>query len=199
MASGLSWIAGVGASATLAAATLGLPRAGAFGSAPLEAVGALGLQLATSALALVAWPARRPGARFADSGWPSLRSLAWFAPAITLIQVGLGAAYRYKLASIIPHVAWAFLSAIVLLMCATVVLTHPAAGAALKRLSALLATLVGVQLILGVAALLARVADMAPAAWMPVAAALHVGVGGLVLATTVLVSALILRSLEQPA
>jgi heme A synthase len=188
------------AAAALAGVAAGLPRAGAFGSPAGDALAALGLQLTAAVLALAAFaPWRAAVQRFGDSGWPSLRSMAWFTPLAVAGQVSLGAAYRYELTGIVPHIAWAFLTSIVLLMLSIFVLTQPQAGRALKRIAGVLAGLICAQVVLGVAALLARVSSLKPAAWMTVATSLHLLVGGLIFALSLVLAALVLRSVEQPA
>lgn len=193
----LSILALLLSAATLAAIGAGFPAPGALGGGPVEALAAVALHLQFGALALLAlvtsklW--RTTQTAFTDSGWPSLRSLAFTAPLFTLAQIALGAAYRYKQMGVIPHVVWAFVAAIVLLMLASFVLTQKDAAKPLKRLAGALLTLVCLQVILGVAALIARVADLQPAAWMTAAATAHLVTGALVLACTLLISAFVLR------
>lgn len=185
--------------ATLAAVAAGLPSRGSFGLPTLETLAALALHLQFAALTLVwlitapFW--RREQAHFRDGGWPSLRSMAWFAPAATLAQIALGAAYRYGLIGIIPHVTWAFAAAILLLMFGSFVLTQDGAGHAVKRAAAALAALVGVQVVLGVMALLYRVAHVG-GGWMEWAARAHMGAGAAVLGLAVILAAFILRCAE---
>jgi heme A synthase len=183
--------------ATLAAIGAGYPRAGSFGSPHFEALGALALQLQFAALTLLAlitspvWKSTHP--IFRDGGWPSLRTLAFSAPLITLAQIALGAAFRYHLMGVIPHVVWAFVSAIVLLLFGAFVLTQNEAGDSLRRVAVALLVFVCVQVCLGVAALLASVAEMQKAAWMPVATTSHLIAGALVFASTLLLTAFVLR------
>lgn len=183
--------------ATLAAIGAGFPAPGALGGGPIEALAACALHLQFAALALLSlvtsrsWRSTQP--TFSDGGWPSLRSLAYIAPLFTLAQIALGAAYRYRQMGVIPHVVWAFVAAIVLLMFGAFLITQKDAGAPLKKLAVALVTLVSLQVILGVAALLARVADLTKAAWMPVATTAHLVTGALVLACSLLISAFVLR------
>src|SRR5438067_9882997 len=39
-----------------------------------------------------------------DSGWPSLRSLALAAPIFVLVQLALGAGYRHRAFTVLPHI-----------------------------------------------------------------------------------------------
>ncbi len=185
--------------ATLAAAGAGLPAQGSLGSPGLEMVGALALHLQFAALALV-WLVtapfwRRPLARFRDGGWPSLRAMAWIAPAATLAQIALGAAYRYQMTGVIPHVSWAFASAIVLLMFGAFVMTQAGAAPALKRAAVALVSLVSLQVVLGVMALLYRVARVG-AGWMEWASRAHMAAGAAVLGLGIVLAAFVLRCAE---
>lgn len=192
-------LAAVLALATLAAVGAGLPAAGSFGSPEVETAAALALHLQFGALSLV-WLVtapfwRREQARFRDSGWPSLRAMAWFAPAATVAQIALGAAYRYGLAGVIPHVTWAFAAAILLLMFGSFVLTQTGAAPALKHAAAALVVITGLQVVLGVLALLYRVARLG-GGWMEWASRAHMGAGAALLGLTVILAAFVLRCAE---
>lgn len=192
-------LAAVLALATLAAAGAGLPAAGSLGSPALETGAALALHMQFAALSLV-WLVtapfwRRQQGRFRDSGWPSLRAMAWFAPAATLAQIALGAAYRYGLAGVIPHVTWAFAAAILLLMFGSFILTQAGAGTPLRRAAAAMVTLVGAQVVLGVMALLYRVAHIG-GGWLEWASRAHMGLGAAVLGLAVILAAFVLRCAE---
>ena len=193
--------------ATLAALGAGLPQAGSLGASGIEMAGALALYLQFAALSLV-WVVtapfwRREQPRFRDGGWPSLRAMAWFVPAATLAQIALGAAYRYRIAGVIPHVTWAFAAAILLFMFGSFVLSQAGAAPALKRMAAALVTVTGLQVVLGVAALLYRVAQLGPR-WMEWASRAHLAAGAVVLGLAVMLAAFVLRCAEpaseaQPA
>ena len=143
-----------------------------------------------------AW--NREVAPLEDRGWPSLRSLAWITPAAVLLQIALGAGYRYQALSAIPHAAWAFPVTLLILMLAAFTLTGSTSGehADLRKGSIALMTLVCVQLILGVVAFLARMDP--PLGFVPVESlaalrATHLGMGALVFGFTVALAAQILR------
>lgn len=193
------WLTAVLALATLAAAGAGLPAAGSLGSPGLETLAALALHLQFAALSLV-WLVtapfwRRGQARFRDSGWPSLRAMAWFAPVAALAQIVLGAAYRYGLTGVIPHVTWAFAAAILLLMFGSFVMTQAGAEQPLKRVAAGLVSITGLQVVLGVMALLYRVAHIG-GGWMEWASRAHMAAGAAVLGLTVVLAAFVLRCAE---
>jgi heme A synthase len=185
--------------ATLAAVASGMPAAGSFGSPGLETAAAVALYLQFAALSLV-WLVtapfwRKDQGRFRDAGWPPLRSMAWLAPLATLGQISLGAAYRYGIAGVIPHVTWAFAAAIVLILFGAYILTQEGVGAALKRTAAALAALTGLQVVLGVMALLYRVAKIG-GGWMEMASRAHMGSGATVLGLSVILAAFVLRCAE---
>lgn len=123
------------------------------------------------------WPDAAP---IEDGGWPRLRHLAWLTPAVTLLQIALGAAFRHNLTGLVPHVSWAFATAICVMMAGTFVLTQPDSGRLLRRISMWLLILTGTQVLLGVAAYVARIDPSFHA--LALAPAAHVATGSLVMA-----------------
>ena len=131
-----------------------------------------------------------------DYGWPSNRSLALLSPVLVLIQIALGAAFRQKAATLMPHVLGAMFVALVVLMQCIFVLqqfkTHRALQAAGK-------TLLGVafaQVFLGMTALIMR--SMAEETALPVVitVASHITGGAITLATTVVLAILVRRNVQ---
>ncbi len=140
----------------------------------------------------------RRAAALEDRGWPSLRSLAWLTPAAVLIQIALGAGYRYQEISAIPHASWAFPAMLLILLLAAFTMTaaNPEEHPDLRKGSIALILLVFVQLILGVVAFLARMdppLSFLPAEGMAALRATHLGTGALVFGFTVALAAQILR------
>jgi heme A synthase len=133
-----------------------------------------------------------PALPFPDGGFPSLRALAWITPAAVLLQIALGAAYRNELLGLIPHVSWAFLTAILALVLALFVLTQEARHAPLRLWAIILLCATGAQVLLGVLAFVAR---LNPGSAGPFTGAIHahVGTGTLVLGVSAAMSAWILR------
>jgi heme A synthase len=133
-----------------------------------------------------------------DGGWPSLRSLAWITPAVVLLQVALGAAYRHKLSGVIPHIVWAFAAAIIIMMLATFVITLTNASRPMRLTSIWLLALVCLQVMLGIAAFVMRLNSTGPSdLWMVLATVTHAATGSLVLGCTAVLSAHILRNLVR--
>jgi len=191
------------AAAFLAVVALGLPTVGSLGAPALEAALAWlahGLFALLSLAALVTsagWKSN--AATIPDAGWPSLRSLSWVTPAVVMIQIALGAGYRYQMLGVIPHAVWAFVAAILIMMLSAFVLTHEQALRPMKRISIALLTLTGIQVILGVAALVARVSGASADSWVLTATHLHATIGALILGGTVISSATILRHVVPAA
>ncbi|HNY41547.1 MAG TPA: hypothetical protein PKJ41_14195 [Bryobacteraceae bacterium] len=155
---------------------------------------AFGLAAGGAAMTSESWEAKLA---FADGGFPTLRSLAWITPAAVTIQVALGAAYRHQMTGLIPHVAWAFVAAMAVIMTAAFTMTQCGKHPALRRLSIALISITAVQLVLGVTALFGRMAESsAGSAWRVIAAASHVLAGAVVLALTLALAAQTLRHVE---
>jgi heme A synthase len=190
---GLACLATLGASALLG----WLPRAPSTGVA--HAVLSHMLFALVVLLSLGTSPAwNREAAPLEDRGWPSLRSLACLTPAAVLLQIAMGAGYRYQALSAISHVSWAFPVVLMLLMLTTFTLAGTTAGehADLRKGSIALMTLVCVQLALGVVAFLAHM-DPPPTLLqgdsLAAVRATHLGTGALVFGFTVALAAQILR------
>lgn len=132
-----------------------------------------------------------------DGGWPSLRQLAWLTPAVTLLQISLGAAFRHKAIGIVPHVSWAFATAICVMTAGTYVLTQQGSGILLRRVSITLLVLTGIQVLLGVAAYLARINSTVGA--LGPAPAAHITTGSLVMAFSCVWSAIVWRDTNPAA
>lgn len=182
---------------SLAAVALGVPPVASLNAPPLEAALAW-LSHALFALLALGALVTSPGwksnsATIPDAGWPTLRSLSWITPAVVLVQIALGAGYRYQLLGAIPHAVWAFLAAILIMMLGAFVLTHEQALRPMKRVSIALLTLTGLQVILGVLALVARTTGTLPETAVTAATHTHAAIGALILAGIVILSANILR------
>jgi len=131
-----------------------------------------------------------------DYGWPSNRSLAILTPVLVLLQIALGAAFRQKALTLLPHVLGAMFVALVILLESIFVLqqfpTHRALRPAAK-------TLLGVafgQVFLGISALTAKTMADDTALPVIVTVAAHVTGGALTLAATVVLSILVRRNVQ---
>jgi heme A synthase len=152
---------------------------------------------ATVAIVVVTSPGWSRGPEHvSDYGWPSMRSLAITTPILVLLQIALGAAFRQKALTLLPHVLGAMFVALAILLQSIFVLqqfpTHRALRAAAK-------TLLGIafgQVFLGLTALIIK--SMADDAAPPVVAtvAAHVTGGAVTLAATIVLSILIRRNVQ---
>jgi heme A synthase len=152
---------------------------------------------ATVAIVVVTSPGWSRGPEHvSDYGWPSMRSLAITTPILVLLQIALGAAFRQKALTLLPHVLGAMFVALAILLQSIFVLqqfpTHRALRAAAK-------TLLGIafgQVFLGLTALVIK--SMADDAAPPVVAtvAAHVTGGAVTLAATIVLSILIRRNVQ---
>lgn len=134
-----------------------------------------------------------------DHGWPSLRSLAIAVPALVLMQVGLGAAFRHRALGLIPHVIGAMVvSAAIMLICAFVLHQFPE-HPALRRSAVVLISVTGVQIFLGIFAYLTRAQAVESPLAMVIATVAHVAMGALTLASSIALSILILRNVRVRA
>jgi cytochrome c oxidase assembly protein subunit 15 len=131
-----------------------------------------------------------------DHGWPSLRTLAILTPAMVLVQIALGAAFRHRAIGVLAHVLFSMVVTLVVLFTATFVMhqfpEHKALNAAAK--AALGVTFL--QVMLGVAAYYTRLqASESPLA-MVLTTVSHVATGGLTMAASVILSIQILRNVR---
>ncbi len=158
----------------------------------------------TVAIALFTSPAWKRGPRPVDDGEPQLRWLAIAAPVCVLGQVALGAAARHKALGIVPHVAGALLATGVILWVTLRILMRyseqPALRASALRASAL--TLLGVtfvQVFLGIAAYMSRLATADAVQPMPVMViftVFHVAAGALTMAASVVLAIQVFRNVR---
>lgn len=185
----LHYLAVAGAVAAFAAVGAGAARPWGVGLA-LALHGLFAVMMVLVARTSRAWAG--PAQPFADGGWPSLRMMAWAAPVSVLLQIALGSAYRNELIGLIPHVSWAFLTAILALVLALFVLTQEARHEPLRRWAMVLLIATGAQVLLGVLAFVARLMPEGAGA-LSGAIHAHVGTGTLVLGVSAAMSAWILR------
>jgi heme A synthase len=149
------------------------------------------------ATAMTTSPAWFCGPEFvSDYGWPSMRSLAIMTPLLVLLQIALGAAFRQKALTLLPHVLGAMFVALVILLESIFVLQqfpkHRTLAPAAK-------TLLGVafgQVVLGITALIIKsMADDTDVMVVATVAA-HVTGGAVTLAATIALSILIRRNVQ---
>jgi heme A synthase len=87
-----------------------------------------------------------------DYGWPSLRSMSLFVPALVMVQIVMGAMLRHKVSTVIPHMVGAMITAIFILMLTMFVLNQFPEHPVLKPSARVLLVLTLVQIFLGLGA-----------------------------------------------
>jgi cytochrome c oxidase assembly protein subunit 15 len=133
-----------------------------------------------------------------DSGWPSLRSLAITAPCLVLTQIALGAAFRHRAISLLPHLGFSIIVALSLLIVGVFVLTQFPKHAALRKAAHGMLGMTTLQVFLGLGAYWARLEAASSPLQMVIVTVAHVAGGGLTLAFTILLSIQIRRYVQAP-
>jgi cytochrome c oxidase assembly protein subunit 15 len=126
-----------------------------------------------------------------DSGSPSLRLLALLTSLSILLQIILGAAFRHNGFGIVPHLVGAGVVTVMVVWTGRVVRNRFATVKVLRRGVIWLHAFYGLQILLGGAAygaVLAARQIPQPLPWIVVATVLHVVVGALLFATSVLLA-----------
>jgi cytochrome c oxidase assembly protein subunit 15 len=128
-------------------------------------------------------PGGQPAGGLATSG-SGFRLLVKSAPALVLLQIILGAAYRHKAIGVMPHMAGAMLVAGLLLAICSIVLQRFPQPPPLRTAAGALLGIVLLQVSLGIAVFVMRLLDAETTpAFLPAVVA-HVTVGSLTLAAT---------------
>ena len=205
---------GLAIGSLLAEKRLGVQRLGWMLLAGTAATGGLGLvfgptsfagmghailgPLLLAAVVAIAWMTaggwRREPQYVQDRGWPSLRGLGRNSVVLVVIQVVLGAAFRYEMLGVMWHILMAmvlviFLLALVVLI--TMLPPHPT----LKPLAITLGVILFVQVFLGLAVVSMGSGKSANFAIVGLGAA-HVAMGAVTLAATVAMYLEIRRSVR---
>jgi heme A synthase len=137
----------------------------------------------------------RRGPNFIEDSWrPPLRKLAFYLPAIVILQIILGAAFRYRAASVIWHILNAMIVLLsILIVCVFLVRQFPE-HPSLRPAAIALGGIAGVQVFLGFTTfmMLLLFPESSPA--VIIVSVAHVATGGLTLAATVSLAAEIRRN-----
>jgi cytochrome c oxidase assembly protein subunit 15 len=134
-----------------------------------------------------------------DAGWPSMRTLAVITPVLTLAQIALGAAYRHRALSVLPHIVGALVVAAFILMVAIFLMAQFGSHRALKRAAVWIISITSVQVLLGIAAYMARASTID--AVVPVTSTVywtiaHVAMGAITMAASVVLCIEVLRNVR---
>jgi cytochrome c oxidase assembly protein subunit 15 len=136
-----------------------------------------------------------------DAGAPSLHWLALAAPVFVFLQLALGASARHKALGILPHVVGALLATGMVLWVTLRVLMRHAEHSALRRSALALIAITFLQVFLGVAAYMSRLATADAPQPMPVMVGFtvaHVAVGALTMAASVVLAIQVFRNVRRP-
>jgi cytochrome c oxidase assembly protein subunit 15 len=141
----------------------------------------------TAAIALFTSPGWRQGAEtVTGAGGASLRRLSLMAPVSLLMQLALGAAYRHKMINLMWHVLGAMLVSAAVTFLALFALLEFRRHQAIRHSAIAMLTITFLQIFLGVAAYMSRMATLdapQPMLVMVVFTVLHVAAGALTLAS----------------
>ena len=129
-----------------------------------------------------------------DQGWPPLRGVARNTLALVVIQVGLGAAFRYGSIGVMVHILGALVVVVFILMlvvCVTLMPEHPT----LRPAAITLGVVTFAQIFLGLTVVSMGTAQANAGVAAGVAAA-HVATGAVTLATTLIVALEVWRNVR---
>jgi cytochrome c oxidase assembly protein subunit 15 len=136
-----------------------------------------------------------------DGGSPSLHALALAAPICIFVQLALGAAARHQALSVLLHVTWAMVATGMVLWATIRVLIRHAGHRALRQSAMALLSITFLQVFLGIAAYMSRIATADAPQPMPVMIGFtvaHVAVGALTLAAGVVLAIQVFRHVRRP-
>jgi heme A synthase len=132
------------------------------------------------------WMEKLP--QYEDSGWPSIHSVAILNSVFIFLQVFVGAGFRHNYMSLKPHVFGAPIVLAVVIWTAAVLRHRFPRVSAMKRVRVLLHSIVGTQILLGIAALWTRIESASDPQPMPpvvITTVIHTVVGATLFATSI--------------
>ena len=131
-----------------------------------------------------------------DHGWPSLRSLAIVTPALILIQIALGAAFRHRAIGVLPHLVFSMVVTLAVLFTGVFVLHQFPEHRSLRRAAIAVLGITFLQVFLGIAAYYTRLQAAQEPLPMVLSTVAHVATGGLTLASCIALGIQILRNVR---
>ena len=132
-----------------------------------------------------------------DRALTFLRPLAIAAPPFVVLQIVLGAAYRHKLTSVMPHMGVAMIVALATLVASMVIIQQYPGHKALHSASVVLMTIVLIQVTLGVAGFIMELLEVSNTAIVIVVTSAHVVVGSLTLAASLVLAMQVQRFVKR--
>jgi heme a synthase len=136
-----------------------------------------------------------------DAGAPPLHWLALATCMCVFLQLALGASVRHQALGILPHVVGALIATGMVLWLSVRVLMRQAGHDALRRSALALLFITFLQVFLGIAAYMSRLATAEAPQPMPVMVGFtvaHVAVGALTLASSVVLAIQVFRNVRRP-
>ncbi len=133
----------------------------------------------------------------ADGGTPALRALAIAAPLCIFVQLALGASARHRFLGVLPHIVGAAVATGVVLWISVRVLMRHAEHDALRKSALALVSITFLQVFLGIAAYMSRIATIDAPQPMPLMVGFtvaHVATGALTLAASVILAIQVRRN-----
>ncbi len=141
-----------------------------------------------AAMAAIAWYLSRDSIEAPEpvdiSPWPSIPAIADITPLVIIFQISLGAAYRHKVFSVMPHMAGAMAATLLLLVLAVLLLQNFPQHPTLRPAAAGAMAVLLLQVTLGIAAFVMRLLDFDTTTGFMFIAAAHICVGALTLAAS---------------
>jgi heme A synthase len=133
-----------------------------------------------------------------DQAAPALRRFAVATPALMLLQIMLGAAYRHKLIGLLPHIGGAMILSLATLVLAMLVVRRHPEHRKLRAAAVWLISIFLAQVLLGFTAFIMPLLTLSPAAVIA-ATASHVVVGSITLAASMVLAMQVQRNVRVPA
>ncbi len=129
--------------------------------------------------------------------WPALPALATSAPFLVITQIGLGAAYRHKAASVLPHMFGALVVTLLMMTICIVILQHFGDHHSLRPAAVAGLTIVLAQIAVGIAAFAMRLLNFDNSSFFVILTVVHVANGALTLTASVVLAIEVRRSVQR--
>jgi len=126
----------------------------------------------------------------------SLRTMSLFVPALVLLQVALGAAYRHQAMGVLTHIFGAFVVAVFVLVVGVLAVKQYPGHRSLQPAAVALMSITGGQVLLGFAAFLTRLMTNRATPPVVISTVSHVAAGALTLAASVVLAIQIRRNVR---
>jgi heme A synthase len=150
------------------------------------------------AIAVVTSASWKRGPEPVDDTWnPSLRSLAIAVPAIVLLQITLGASYRYRAIGVIWHILNAMIVLLLILIVAVFLIRQFPQHLSLRPAAVALAVITSIQVMLGFTTFLMLILFPETSLAVVITSVLHVTMGALTFGASVVLALQIRRNAQK--